>query len=285
MEFKEMAESRFPALPLNEWEKTRDTIQRYCQLIGAIRESLTPRMKHWCHINLRPDVRGFATPPISVRNKPGINAFKIVLDLMAHRLLVLTDGAHRWESGLAAQSMSGMRDELLAALNLMSIQPQIDPGKFDGADKLDYDKGFAEKYWIAIRRIANVFESFKAGLRQETSTVNLWPHHFDMAFVWFSGRLVPGADAADAEYADEQMNFGFSTGDEDIREPYFYISAYPMPDGLRNSAMPDGATWYEDSWKGARMNYAELVESKKPEVLLLNYLETLHEAGSKLMLG
>lgn len=28
---------------------------------------------------------------------------------------------------------------------------------------------------------------------------------------WFSDRLVPGQDPANAEYADEQMNFGIST--------------------------------------------------------------------------
>ena len=28
------------------------------------------------------------------------------------------------------------------------------------------------------------------------------------------------------------MNFGFTFGDENIPQPYFYVTAYPMPDGL-----------------------------------------------------
>ena len=42
--------------------------------------------------------------------------------------------------------------------------------------------------------------------------VVLWPHHFGLAVLWFSGHPAPDQDPANAEYADEQMNFGFSTG-------------------------------------------------------------------------
>jgi hypothetical protein len=38
--------------------------------------------------------------------------------------------------------------------------------------------------------------------------------------LWFSGRLVSGQDLANAEYADEQMNFGFSNGALKPKRPF-----------------------------------------------------------------
>ena len=52
-------------------------------------------------------------------------------------------------------------------------------------------------------------------------------------------RKIPGQDPADEESSDKQMNFGFTFGDEGIPEPYFYITAYPLPDAAsRTDHMP-----------------------------------------------
>ena len=44
---------------------------------------------------------------------------------------------------------------------------------------------------------------------------------FDMTMTWLPGAKVPGQDVDNAEYADAQMGFGFTLGDETIAEPYF----------------------------------------------------------------
>ena len=87
-------------------------------------------------------------------------------------------------------------------------------------------------HWTLPSAIPPRFSSSAAGLR-------CWPHHFDLAVVWFSGRKVPGQDPNDPEYSNEQMNFGFSTGDSGTPEPYFYATAYPAPDGWMENDLPD----------------------------------------------
>jgi hypothetical protein len=110
--------------------------------------------------------------------------------------------------------------------------------------------------------------------------VQLWPHHFDLALLWFSGRLVPGQEAADEESADEQMNFGFSTGDEGIANPYFYATAYPWPEGMAEGVLPAGASWNEQGWRGALLMYDVLVEQENPKEYLLSFLRAAQAAGS-----
>jgi hypothetical protein len=57
----------------------------------------------------------------------------------------------------------------------------------------------------------------------------------------FSGKLVDGKDSNDWSSSREQMNFGFSTGDDGIPEPYFYVTAYPFNQKLLNEPLPPAA--------------------------------------------
>ena len=84
-------------------------------------------------------------------------------------------------------------------------------------------------------------------------------------------------------HANEQMNFGFSTGDGAIPEAYFYATAYPAPDDWIKSELPEGAYWHSEGWSGAVLPYQRLVESENGRRLLLNFLHAAHRAGAKRM--
>ena len=278
-----MPDYKFLPLSLSDWQPTRDTIHKYCLVLGEIRGALTPRVKHWWHINLRPDVTGLITPPVPAGAGTDNFSFKLALDFMNHKLTLLTSMGDEKQIPLTGQSQGEFCRQTLDELASSNIHPNIDQSQFNDEQPGEYDRKAAERFWQSLGQIAMIFEEFKSGLRKESSPVNLWPHHFDMAVVWFSGRLVPDTDPNDEEYADEQMSFGFSTGDEGIAEPYFYISAYPMPEKLKDTPLPEGVTWYTESWQGALLKYDTLVHSKQPKKVLMNYLRTLHEAGEKLM--
>ena len=94
---------------------------------------------------------------------------------------------------------------------------------------------------------------------------------------------MPGIDPSDEESADEQMNFGFSTGDEAVPEPYFYITAYPTPDGLVETPLPGPARWHTEGFVGALLPYAALVDVEDGDALLLDYLGTVQAAGANAM--
>jgi hypothetical protein len=37
-----LSEMRLPDLPLEEWEDTKETLHRYCQIVGKVRMELSP---------------------------------------------------------------------------------------------------------------------------------------------------------------------------------------------------------------------------------------------------
>ena len=100
---------------------------------------------------------------------------------------------------------------------------------------------------------------------------------------WFSGRLVPGVDPADEESADEQMNFGFVTGDASIPAPYFYATAYPQPEGLEQAELPAPARWNTEGFQGAVLDYASIAGQPDADRRLLRFLRGIHAAGREQM--
>lgn len=269
----------FPPLPLAEWQPTLTTLQTYAKLIGKVRRAFAPRQKHWFHVSLRLNATGLTTTAIPAGSK----IFEMQLDLTAHRLIVTSSRGERWSTPLTGQSPAQFRDEALAALTLMGIEPDIDHSLFGDDSPGAYDRAAVERYWLALSQIDAIFKRFRGELREETGPVQLWPHHIDLAMLWFSGRLVPGQEPSNEEYADEQMNFGFTPGDDSIPEPYFYATAYPLPEGLTTTRLPGAAYWHTTGFSGAILPYAALVGVTAPADTLLAYLRTVQQAGARLM--
>lgn len=273
-----MSVFQFPPLPVQTWQPTYDTLHHYTRALSALRRASTPPQKNWSHVSLRVSTTGLTTTPIPCAS----DLFEVALDLVSHRVIVTTSRGARWETPLRGQSLSQFWNQLIQALSVMDFR--LNASKPDYADAAPaYDSGHVETYWRALSQVDILLRRFRAGLRQETSSVQFWTHDFDLAMLWFSGRKVPGPDPAKQELADQQMNFGFSVGDEGIAEPYFYATAYPLPDGWVGSPLPGGAYWHTQGWNGAVLLYKHLVASGEPDALLLEFWRAAQKSGAASM--
>lgn len=271
-----MESGPFPVLSLDGWRETRDTLAGYSKVLGKIRRALTPPQKHWWHASLRVSATGVTTTPVWADGR----MFEVMLDLTAHQCRVTTSDGRQHSLPLQGQSAADFCRELQLALDALVLPVALDQSVCADTTPDLYAADSVKRYWQALSRIDGVFKRFRHGFQEESSPVQLWPHHFDLALLWLSGRLVPGQDPDDPEYADEQMNFGFSTGDEEIADPYFYATAYPMPGAFPRAPLPDGAHWHTVGWTGAILPYAALADANNPEAYLLTFLRTVHQAGA-----
>lgn len=271
---------QLPSLHLTDWNPTRDTLHAFARMIGKIRTDYMPKSKHWWHITLSVSARGLTTTPFPVAGQ----SLELTLDLTTHQLTI--DSSDAWSAALPlhGQSPAGLCRRLKATLAAAGIELEPDLlADFAGEAALPYDIAAVGRFRQVINWVDSVFKTFKGGLREETSPVQLFPHHMDIAMNWFSGRLVPGADPADEESADEQLNFGFVTGDGSIPDAYFYATAYPAPDGWTDLELPAGAYWHTQGWTGAILPYATVVAASSPSELLIDYLRRLQGHGAGLM--
>jgi hypothetical protein len=264
---------------LDSWRATRDTLAGYSKVIGKIRRALTPPQKHWWHASLHVTAVGLTTTPVWTPD----GMFEVVLDLAGHHARITTSDGQQRAVPMAGQSSADFCGQLQGALADLGLSCDFDRSVCAETAAGAYDPAAVARYWQALSRVDAILKRFRHGFRAESSPVQLWPHHFDLAVLWLSGRLVPGQDPDDPDYADEQMNFGFSTGDEGIPEPYFYATAYPTPAGFTEQALPDGATWYAAGWTGAVLAYAFVTRAGDPQARLLEFLAAAHEAGARFM--
>ncbi|MCU7930241.1 MAG: hypothetical protein KZQ90_05535 [Candidatus Thiodiazotropha sp. (ex Codakia rugifera)] len=272
--------NQLPPLRLADWQPSRDTLHQLARILGKLRGHYMPKSKHWWHITLNVSAHGLTTTPFPVAGQN----LELFLDLAAHRLTLCNSNGWRCSMPLAGQSTAGLCRWVSDSLLAMGIELDRDLFvAFDSEEILTYDIEAMGRFRQAINWVDTVFKAFKGGLREETGPVQIFPHHMDLSMNWFSGRLVPGIDPSDEESADEQLNFGFVTGDGSIPEPYFYVTAYPVPNDWTNLELPEGAYWYTEGWIGAILPYAALVTSDQPYELLHGYLMTLQEHGGNLM--
>ncbi len=261
---------------------TRTALHAYARILGDWLKACRPRRKHWWHASLRPSLNGLTTGVVHA----GIG-FEVELDLKNSRISGQTSEATRLDEPLDGQSALEFSRLLADFLTANGVDSSLVPSTEDYGDARfdDYSVAHARVLGEVLSSVSGSMAEFRAAIREETSPIQLWPHHFDLSVLWLPGEKIDGEDPENEEYSDKQMNFGFTFGDEAIAEPYFYITAYPMADGMMSIHLPPGTRWHTDSFTGALLTYQSLLESDDPHGYLLELWTGLLAAGRTYMLA
>lgn len=260
---------------------TRDALHAYTRVIGDWLKKCQPKRKHWWHASLRPSLTGLTSGSVHAEIE-----FELSLDLRESMLLARTADGAELSEGLNGQSAS----DLAQAIDDFLFDNGIDTGYVPASAPRSADRfiGYSAKHagslGSTLAAVNAVMTEFRAGVREETSPIQLWPHHFDLSMLWLPGEKIAGQDPDDEENSDKQMNFGFTFGDEGIPEPYFYVTAYPTPGGFASLDLPTGTRWQTEGFNGAVLLYKNLIKSADPAAYLLDLWRTLMSAGREHML-
>jgi hypothetical protein len=103
----------------------------------------------------------------------------------------------------------------------------------------------------------------------------VWPHGFDLSFLWFTHGL--------DESKDPHMNFGFSPSSPGFARPYIYAYAHPKPPGMFDVEIPQYARWNTDPWTGIALDYEVMAVEEDVESVIEKTLLQIHTAISPLM--
>ena len=273
-----MTTRSFPKLHDVSLSDTRDALHAYARVLGGWLTACRSPRKHWWQASLRPSLKGLTTGVI--HTGPG---FELELNLRDSQLHGRTaDGQEVVEAldGQPAEELAERIKDFLIANGLDSRLVPEDAGRNEWSKPArGYSSESATAVADAWSSVTAVMEEFRGGIREETSPIQLWPHHFDLVLTWLPGEKVPGQDPENEEYADKQMGFGFVLGDETISEPYFYVTAYPLPDALPTLPLPTGTAWQTTGFSGAVLPYRFLSESSDPRGYLLDFWRGLLSAG------
>lgn len=266
---------KLPQIDYKEFSKARNTVQLYAQLLSAVKGKYVPHQKNWEEYGLKVYAKGFTTGPIPAQTDNGAEALDLNMNLVEHKLkLFFSD--KRDEIDLHQKNIKSFTEKFLEKISVYGLKDFKPEEKFFAEDELIYDEKEVKKLWDIFRQIYFLFLQFRGSTLFETSNINFWSHHFDMALLVFSGKIIDGKDPEDWDNSREQMNFGFSSGDEGVGQLYFYITAYPFDDKLFEIELPEFARWQKEGWKGVVIEFDKLYKlSDSSEKLLSLFKELL----------
>lgn len=284
---------QFPALPLEEWEDTKDTLHLFLQVVGKVRLALHPKMNHWWHVPFYVSVRGLTTRTIPYEDM----TFEMEFNFRdsGHVLKIETSEGDSKTVTLKGLSVAGFYEKVFSSLNELGIVAGIKPVPYDipgvtepfssDYQHMSYDEEYVNRFWRILVQVDSIFKVFRGWFTGKGSPVHFFWHHADLAFTLFSGRPAPvreGANPVEREASSHEIiSFGFWAGDQNIREPAFYAYMHPQPAGLMYEPLsPEEAFWSPEAGE-AFLTYEDVRNADSPEKAVLDFLESVYQAGAK----
>jgi hypothetical protein len=278
----------WPALPLADWQPTRDTLHLWTQVVGKTRLALAPPQNHWWNVPLYVDVRGLTT---SLMPLPDGGGLQVDLDLRDHVVdLVRTDGRRR-RMRLEPRTVADFHAEYLTLLEELDVDVTLNPMPTeiagavpfpDDTTHASYDREAVEAFWRSLVSAHRVLGAFRSEFRGKCSPVHFFWGAFDLAVTRFSGRPAPVHPGGVPHCPDwvmveaynaEVSSCGYWPGGAE--EGLFYAYAYPEPPGFADGLA--GAPGHHDAALGEYvLPYADVRRADDPDELVATFLRAVH---------
>lgn len=241
----------FPSLPEQQYVKTRRRVHAIAKLIGRLREVLVEQLAKNDNLWLNVVSKGFCTPPMEAY-------FELEIGFNAELLAVeIADNKNRYVSiSVLNKSMQTLAAEVLHELgNEFNISPALSAEEFDPQTLINIEHTDTLDFLSQLVSFSELLKSFHASISYTDGIktgICLWPHHFDNAFKWFSGRKINDGD--------EQIGIGVSNGDDMYELPYVYMTLWPELRKTNTLDVPEGAVLHDGDWQGFILTYESVIE-------------------------
>ncbi len=234
----------------SEFNNAKIAMQNYAQVISDVKGSFSAHQKNWEEYSLKVYAKGLTTTPIPIKRKNYFDALDLNINMVEHKLKIFCAG-ERLSVDLKGQSQIEFAEELKEILKTLQIEYVFEENKFTDLTFGEYKEESIEEIWAILKEVYFAMLKFKSDKLEEASNINFWAHHFDLAMLMFNGKIISDQDPDNWDYSREQMNYGFSFGDDAITTPYFYITQYPFNNKMFELDLPEKAYWQKDGWQGA----------------------------------
>src|SRR5437660_600635 len=241
----------WPALPLDPWRATCDTLHAHTQVLGKLAVALASPEPQLQHAALRLSARGWETLPLPAPDSSG--ALVVALDLRSHEAVVEhSDGRVGGVALVPDRPVGEVTREVLAAVRDLvgpveiNTAPQETPWTTpldEDTEHATYDPVQVADYFAAATQAALVLAALRAPYRGRSTPVNAWWGSFDLAVSLFSSLPAepPTRDFITRNAGDaQQIEVGWWPGDHRYGAAAFYAYAHPAPPGFDRATLRSG---------------------------------------------
>ena len=283
----------WPALPLSQWQDTRDTLHLWTQIVGKTRLALAPHVNHWWHVPLYVNAVGLTTSLMPISAGRGL---EVVFNFVDQSLVLSATDGRAAAMRLDPRSVADFFTEYRARLDELDVDVVINPMPSEIADAVpfdidhahhSYDPAAAHNFWRSLVSAHRVLSRFRSDFTGKASPVHFFWGAFDLAVTRFSGRAAPAhpggiphcPDWVMVEaYSEELSSCGYWPGGSS--EGIFYAYAYPEPDGFRDASPGIDAARFDSDLGEFVLPYADVRTAEDPDAVVARFLDRVHRAAS-----
>ncbi|MDE2777051.1 MAG: DUF5996 family protein [Chloroflexota bacterium] len=250
------------ALPtLIEWEETRDALHQIALVMGAIRVACVDPLPNDLHFSLEVSEGGLSTGKMNCGG-----ALHFDVEMLRFSYAIGDDSVFSLD--IEDQSQISLTRRLLAAIGEFGCRGQLSMKHITSDKPFAIDRAQATAYASTIRAVSTTLARFRAKLKGCMTPLVLWPHHFDLAFIWF-------ATEGTNERNDPHIAYGFAPFSPGLARPYIYAYAWSRKTGYLQLPLGAPAQPITDAYTGLYAPY-DLLRQLNPfdaavETMLMNY--------------
>lgn len=256
------------AMPaLANWEATRDALHQIALVMGAARVAGSDPLPNDLQFSLDVTADGISTAELH---------FGGVLQFSFHalQLTFARGGRQVFTLDAAGHSQISLMRRLLEQLDDGGCGVQPSMKHITDETAFSIDRAQALDYAATLGAVFTALAKFRAKLNGCMTPLVLWPHHFDLAFLWF-------ANDGMNEHSDSQIAYGFAPFSPGLERPYFYAYAWSQTTGYLQLPLAAPAQGLSEPFTGLYAPYDALREVNPFDAAVETMLTSYHLAASQ----
>ncbi|NLE52062.1 MAG: hypothetical protein GX613_11715 [Chloroflexi bacterium] len=255
----------------HEWPATKQALHQPAQILGAIRAAVAPPQINYLHLGLRVLPGRLTTGPLAALGE-------WQLDLRTQTLRWFPLSGRTMALSTQNTTQRALTETVVKVLAHTGHNVTLDRARLGGDTPLKPNPTTAAAYGDALTAVFTLYERLRAALPGVKTPLVVWPHGFDLSFLWFP-RQIESEESA-------HLSFGFSPGSAGLDRPYFYAYAHPIPAGLTATPLPEPARWHKAAWTGMVLPYDEVAPREDAQAAIMDILRAVFEQmASQLRVG
>lgn len=259
------------ALPaLTNWETTRSTLHQVTQIIGAIRVASSPELENDLQYSVSYTGSGVSTTELNVGGE-------LMFDFATFTLHYIHSDGKKFEIDASGYTQKTLMDALIDKLKSFGIEFEPSMKHITHDTPLEIDKSLAEDYVEVLAVFYTALARFRAKLSGFMTPIVMWPHHFDMSFIWFATNQTN-------EHEDPHLAIGFAPFSDGVERPYLYGYGWSKETGYVDVEVQPPAQAITDAYTGLYAEYDILNTDEKLNLTVEQILLAYHAKAKEALL-
>lgn len=256
------------ALPILEnWESTRTALHQVALVLSAIRVASSDALPNDLQFSANVVDGGISTTELNIGGE-------LFFDFASFTLIYVRDGEEIFKISAGGYNQQSLMQAVLDEFKKLDIVIEPSMKHITQDTPFAIDMRLAEDYATVVDAVYTMLARFKAKLSGAMSPLVIWPHHFDMAFIWF-------ATSGTNEHKDPHLAIGFAPFSNGIDRPYFYGYGWSEATGYVQVDVKSPAKAITEGYTGLYAEYDALNTDDMAQILigiLLDYKEKASQA-------